>query len=263
MVSQFSVVFDPIMRIPSISGVIDRRILANYRVDPDIMARVLPAPFRPQLVHGFAIGGICLIRLKQIRPSLFPLPWGFRSENAAHRIAVEWESDGEIRWGVYIPRRDTSSRLNAWAGGTVFPGIHHHAQFDVAEDESKFSVTMTSDDGQANVHVAGEICDATPTDSVFETIQAASSFFELGSLGYSETNTAGRFDGLELQCQNWEVQALEVDAIHSSFFEDSSRFPIGTVQFDCALLMRDIHHQWHGRPDLCCSSDSSKSTESE
>jgi hypothetical protein len=70
------------MRLPAISGVIDRRILANYRVDPDCMAAALPRPFRPQLVDGYAIGGICLIRLKRVRPKLLPIPWGIGSENA-------------------------------------------------------------------------------------------------------------------------------------------------------------------------------------
>ena len=59
------------MRIPVMRGVIDRRILANYRVDPECLQRILPAPFRPQLVDGHGIAGICLIRLKQIRPRFF------------------------------------------------------------------------------------------------------------------------------------------------------------------------------------------------
>ena len=50
------------MRIPAMRGIIDRRILANFHIDPDVMACNLPAPFRPKLANGYAIGGICLIR---------------------------------------------------------------------------------------------------------------------------------------------------------------------------------------------------------
>jgi hypothetical protein len=60
---------------------------------------------------------------------------GLRSENAAHRVAVEWDEDGAIRTGVFIPRRDSSSRLNALVSGRVFPGVHHHARFHVSETE--------------------------------------------------------------------------------------------------------------------------------
>src|ERR1051326_1862789 len=100
------------MQIPVIRGLIDRRILVNYRVDPDVLTKILPAPFRPKLVNGAGMAGVCLIRLKKIRPRFLPSFLGISSENAAHRIAVEWENDGETKEGVFIPRRDTSSRLN-------------------------------------------------------------------------------------------------------------------------------------------------------
>ena len=99
------------MRVPILRGVIDRRMLLNFRVRPEAIARLLPVPFQPRLVQGYAMAGVCLIRLKQIRPRFLPAPLGISSENAAHRIAVEWEQDGKLHQGVYIPRRDTSSRF--------------------------------------------------------------------------------------------------------------------------------------------------------
>jgi hypothetical protein len=240
------------MQIPVIQGIIDRRVLANFHIDPDVMADVLPPPFRPKLVTGYAIGGICLIRLKNVRPRFLPFPWGIGSENAAHRIAVEWDVDGQTQEGVYIPRRDTDSRFNIWAGGTIFPGIHHHAMFTNEESDGYISVDMQSDDGNARVHVAGRVTDHLPDASVFSSVADVSEFFERGSLGYSVTRTEGRYDGLELNCTNWHVEPLEIETVESSYFADESRFPKGSVEFDCALLMRDIHHEWHSRKDLCC-----------
>ena len=75
------------MGLPTVRGVIDRRVLVNFRVDPERLAMVLPAPFRPQLFAGYGIAGICLIRLKQLRPRFLPAFTGLSSENAAHRIA--------------------------------------------------------------------------------------------------------------------------------------------------------------------------------
>jgi hypothetical protein len=133
------------LKLPQIRGVIDRRILANYRVDPEMLARLLPSPFRPKLAGGFGIAGICMIRLKQIRPRGFPKWIGISSENAAHRVAVEWDDPetGQPREGVYIPRRDSSSRLNALAGGRVFVGVHHRARFDVRELGGSFTSRST------------------------------------------------------------------------------------------------------------------------
>jgi hypothetical protein len=245
-------------RLSAVRGVIDRRILANYRLDADAAAAVLPAPFKPKLVGGFAIGGLCLIRLKQVRPAILPLPIGIASENAAHRIAVVWEQDGQEREGVYIPRRDTDSRLNALAGGRVFPGEHHHAQFKVEESHGGYDVSFEADDGGCAMAIRARETHTFPDDSVFAGLDAASRFFEAGSLGYSATSRPGRFDGLALDCDRWAVQPLEVEAIRSSFFDDPGRFLEGTVAFDCALLMRGVDHAWHRRGALCCASSESE-----
>lgn len=242
------------MKIPTMQGVIDRRILANFHVDPDVLAKVLPSPFRPKLIKGKGVAGICLIRLKQIRPRFVPSFLGISSENAAHRIAVEWEEHGETKQGVYIPRRDTSSRLNTLVGGRLFPGVHHHAQFRVKEQVNHYSVVMDSDHDHTHIAVEGHVTKDWPAGSVFDSLQEASRFFECGSLGYSATRTPGQYDGLELRTVNWDVESLAVDRIESSFFDDDQRFPGGTVGFDCALLMRNIQHEWHGRPSLCAAS---------
>jgi hypothetical protein len=239
------------MRIPAIRGVIDRRILVNFRVEPRVLSQYLPAPFRPQLVNGAGMAGVCLIRLRGIRPKFLAPPiLGLSSENAAHRIAVAWEQDGELRAGVFIPRRDTSSRLNTLVGGRLFPGVHHHATFHVREEGDHYRVALDSDDRRTHVLVDGHVAPNLPAASVFGSLREASDFFARGSLGYSVTRSPGEFDGLELRSLNWRVQPLAVERVESSFFEDRSRFPPGSVEFDCALLMRGIDHEWHGREPL-------------
>jgi hypothetical protein len=239
------------MYLPTIQGVIERRILVNYRVEPEVLARVLPAPFRPKLIHGVGMAGVCLIRLREIRPRGFPARVGIGSENAAHRIAVEWDEEGIVREGVYIPRRDSSSTLNTLLGGRVFPGMHHHARFTVTEQGDDFRVALESDDGETRLRIAARLASDLPAASIFGSLPEASEFFERGALGYSATRDPQRFDGLELRSHGWKVEPLAVEAVHSSFFENPAHFPPGSLQFDCALLMRDIDHEWHGRAALC------------
>ncbi len=238
------------MNIPSVKGTIARRILVNFRADAAVVAAQLPAPFRPKLQHGFAVVGICLIRLKNIRPALSPLPCGITSENAAHRIAVEWDEGGQTREGVFIRRRDTDSRLNSWSGGRVFPGEHHLARFEVRETEAEFAVTMQSCDGSAQAGIVGSLAEALPSDSIFESLAQASAFFERGCLGYSARCDSEKLDGLLLQTPVWQVDALEISRVSSSVFEDREKFPAGTIALDHALLMRDIEHQWHAAKTL-------------
>lgn len=46
------------INIPTITGVIRRRILLNYRVGAEVVQAVLPGNFRPKLVEGKAVDGI-------------------------------------------------------------------------------------------------------------------------------------------------------------------------------------------------------------
>jgi hypothetical protein len=104
------------MQIPIIRGIIDRRILVNFRVDPDVLARLLPAPFRPKLVNGAGMAGVCLIRLKDIRPRFLPSFLGISSENAAHRIAVEWDQEGKIGEGAIVFGSIVAVGWQSWQG---------------------------------------------------------------------------------------------------------------------------------------------------
>lgn len=238
------------MKIPIVRGVIDRRMLINFRIDPDAIRPLLPSPFHPKLVRGFAMSGICLIRLRGIRPRFFPAFMGIRSENAAHRIAVEWDDDRGRQEGVFVIRRDSSSRLNTWLGGRLFPSIHHHATFRVQEGEGRYSLAMDSDDGSARVRVEAQETTQWPKASIFTSLSTASTFFEGGSLGYSPGVAPSTYEGLELKTDGWAVEPLEVQTVESSFFEDVRRFPKGSAVFDCALLMRGVSHEWHSRPPI-------------
>lgn len=238
------------MKLPIIQGLIRRRLLINFRVDPEVMQRQLPSRFTPKLQRGWALAGICLIRLEEIRPRHLPDFLGVTSENGAHRIAVCWEEAGQAREGVFIPRRDTSSLLNHFAGGRLFPGEHHHAEFDVQDDGEAIALSMRAKDDGVTVEVRGRTAPALPPSSVFASLEEASAFFASGSVGYSVTREQARLDGIKLATETWRIAPLQVDHVRSSYFADESRFPPGSVEFDCGLVMRDIPHEWQSEPDL-------------
>ncbi len=233
------------MKIPTLQGIIKRRILVNYRAEPDIIQKILPKEFCPKLYKNQAIVGICLIKLEHIRPKHFPEFIGVSSENAAHRIAVEWEENGEMKEGVYVPRRDTDSFINTAIGGRLFPGEQHKAEFEVEQNESEIDFSMKSEDGEVSVNFAGKISENLPKNSIFASLNDSSNFFEKGSLGYSVTKDADELDGISLKIENWKVEPLELDFVHTSFYENQTIFPKNSIEFDHALLMKNIAHEWH------------------
>ena len=227
-----------------IKATMERRILVNYRVDPGALAAVLPPPFRPVLVDGHGIAGICLIRLGGIRPAGVPAALGVTSESAAHRVAVEWDTpEGAVR-GVYIHRRDTSSRLSVLVGGRLFPGWHHPARFRVEEAVGAYRVDLQSRDGTVDVAVRAHVARRVMDGSVFNDIEQASAFFREAPVGYSVTPAAAVFDGVALTTDDWAIAPLELDEVRSSFFDALPAVP------DSAFLMSGLATTWHPQPAL-------------
>jgi hypothetical protein len=238
------------VRAPALRTVIERRLLINYRVDPDVLARFLPAPFRPVTVNGYGVAGICLIRLGRVRPVGVPGAAGLTMESAAHRVAVCWDSaDGAEGaagpvTGVYIPRRDTSSRLAALLGGRVFPGWQHLARFRADEDDGRFLIRADSRDGRVHIRAAGHCSGQITPGSVFARLDQASRFFACAPVGYAATPAEGVFDGVRLETEGWALHPVHLDQVSSSFFDDQARFPRGTAVPDSAFLMSGLPATW-------------------
>ncbi|NBV21093.1 MAG: hypothetical protein EBS05_04115 [Proteobacteria bacterium] len=237
----------------SLRAVIDLRLLINYRVAPEVLARLLPPPFRPKVVHRWGLAGICLLRLREVRPVGLPAFMGMASENAAHRIAVEWEdAAGHTREGVFILRRDTASRFNQLVGGRLFPGVHHAADFHVWEPGNRFKigVFLPGEADRPLLRVHAHLSDSISGGSVFHSLPEAVEFFRAGSLGWSPGRTAGELDGMELSTRDWRLEPLAVDWVDSAYFAAPDRFPAGSCHFDSAFLMREVACEWHARGQL-------------
>jgi hypothetical protein len=235
---------------PTLKGNLDRRILVNYRLDPEVMARHLPAPFRPQIINGYGMGGICLIRMSGIGPKVLPFPVVSTTENGALRFAVEWDAEEGRRSGVYIPARYTTSRLAAWAGTRCFPGRHYVAKFRVHEADDRYEVSF--DSPHLNMSVAARAVRTFTGSRVFSALDEASAFFQNGADGYSEALKRGTFDGVALKIMNWKVSPLEVERLSCDYFSDTDRYPAGSAEFDNALLMRGLRNEFVHLQSFCC-----------
>ena len=228
------------MKIAVISGNIKRRFLINFRIDPKVLQNILPKHFKPILVNGYAVGGICLIRLENIKPKFIKINLGINSENAAHRFAVKFNN----KECVYIPRRDTDSRINNLVGGRLFPGIHYHSTFDIEKEDKKYNFHMESDDRKVKINFKGSVSKSFEENSIFSNLEQSSQFFCNGSLGYSDTRKTNKFDGIELKTNTWKVLPFKISELYSSYFEDQNLFPKNSIKYDHSLFMEEINHEW-------------------
>lgn len=230
-----------------VTGIIDHRILLNFRIDPEVMKRNLPGEFTPKVVNGYAIGGICQVSLSEMRAKGMPSIIGTGSHNAAHRIAVN-SSKGE---GVYVTRRDTNSWLNTKSGGRLFPGVYSKADFDVSVSGDLYSVRIENKETELIMSISAEVVSELPEDSVFASTSEVSDFFKTGNIGWSSRDKSSQFDAIELTTVEWRMEPLKVKESYSAYFSDTSSFPEGSVEFDSAMIMRNLKHSWVSRDNLC------------
>jgi len=234
------------MRVPIMRSVVQRRLLINYRLDPELAAAIVPAPFEPQLVNGYAVVGICMIRLAEVRPRGVPAALGLTSENAAHRFAVQWHDGVDLRTGVYIPERHSGSLANVAVGGRVFPGVHEWADFRVTETATEIAVAFDARDSRCHVDAAAVISSELTDSKLFASTDAASDFFRASPAGYSPNHRAARLEGVELHTRAWSIEPAVIHHVSSSMFDDRERFPVGSIDLDSALVMRNVPAEWHG-----------------
>jgi hypothetical protein len=224
--------------LPALAANVERRLLINYRVDPAVAATLLPEGLRPQLVDGSAVAGVCLIRLGGLRPAWMPERLGWGGENAAHRVAVEWDDDLGTHQGVYIPIRHSGSWLPVAVGGRIFPGVHRHARFSGRETDDRIRVSLDAADLAVSADVA--VVD-TWESGLFRTVDDASDFFQNGATGWSPGRDGRTLEGLTLSTDAWHVDAGRMIEMHSSFFD---ALPAGAATYDSVLVMRTVPITW-------------------
>lgn len=237
----------------TVACTIERRLLVNYRIDPELVLPLLPQPFTPQLVDGWAVGGVCFLRLNDLRPAGLPRALGFSTENVAHRFGVEWDVGDGCQTGVFVPQRHTDSRITAIVGGRIFPGDHRIAQFQVSDNNGALKIDVLSGDHSVSLSVS-----ATESDSldsrIFGSVADAMGFFRNGCLGYSPDSRSRLLDGVRLVSDRWAANPVRVGTMRSSLFDDPELFPPGTCILDSALVMRNLPVLWRTEPPLMVKS---------
>jgi len=231
--------------LPILEGVIRRRVLLNFRVEPSVVAPLLPAPLEVLTYEGFAIVGVCLIGIEKLRPKGLPSGLGLSSENMAHRIAIRYPAANRMDDGVFIWRRETDQCLVSLLGGRLFPGVHQRAAFTIDDSTHDLSMNVRTDHEEADVRFEASHATRWESASVFPSFDDAVEFFRRGDCGFSCSLWEGRLEGLRLKTLRWEMSALRVKSLYSAFFQDVRRFPPDSITFDCGLLMRGIPHEWH------------------
>jgi hypothetical protein len=203
---------------------VQSRLLVVYRFDPDLADGLLPPTLRPRPIQGYAIGVACYTRLSATRL--------FRgrargSDHLSYRLAVQ-RADGT--GATWIPRRETSSWLEARCGSKLLRGEYGRSSFRVKEDTFQIELEVDGERGP-EFYLRGEVA-AAPLSTLFPNGQALESFLGAGGLVRPYDVFAPEADELDLS-EHFAPEPLTVFEARSAFFAEGP-FAECAAQLDSA-----------------------------
>ena len=153
----------------------------NYAVDPEVLARELPAPLEPELHKGSAWVQVLVSSLREMRPQGLPSLFGVSFYQASYRAAVICRGrDGRTRRGGFFVRSETNDPVMRAVGNTLAEFKYHDfgaAEMVMLRDGDRLTVGI--DPSQEGGHPGGKLVgifdtrpqDAPPPGSVWSSLE--------------------------------------------------------------------------------------------
>lgn len=234
---------------------LDRVVILVYRIPPRIATQVLPPAKAAQHLHGWALGSVVLTHY---RDRTLPLLRGKRMGThwAVHYINTT-TSAHQRRGGIFVLRRDTSSRLDTWFDRFPPHCRPHHAVFCDSSQASRIDMRAVSDDRQFRIMMSGRLVPHVAESSVFVNADHAGAVLQeglvrLGITCPSNCNPARRA-GPARGRRRCRLVPISVDRVASSLF-DGDGLPNGeAAEFDSAFWTQSLELGWNAQLQVCCN----------
>jgi hypothetical protein len=199
--------------IPPVRARLAERLIFNFRLPPEALAKFLPEPWLiPQVVGGFGIASFCVLDLRGITVAPLPTAVGLRSISCAPRFAVMDLSTSPPRPAVYVIERWSSSAFGSWFTSLGFSAPHPYARVSWERSGEEVRVAVVSPRRgpvlSARVRHAGEFRSA-----VFDSAAGFASFIAQGVSSYGLSRHPGRLTKVDLHKTDNTYTPLAVDEL--------------------------------------------------
>ncbi len=125
----------------------------NYAVDPDALAKLLPAPLEPEIFHGRAWVQVLASRLREMRPQGMPGLFGVDFHQVSYRAAVTYTGSHGPRRGGYFVRSETDHAVMRAIGNALVEFRFHDfeaAKISLARKQHRLTFRSESRAGNSN-----------------------------------------------------------------------------------------------------------------
>lgn len=197
------------MAIPrSVKARLVERLIFNFRLKPDKLAKNLPAPWlQPQVINGWSIVSFCILDLKETILSPLPGFLGYTNTSCAYRCGVLDSSGGAPQPSVYITDRQTDLPIIARLAPWIFLDTILMVRPELKHGSSQTDVVVRYLDNQ--FMFKGSVKPGPWKSEVFPTIQEFGDFIKGGVSSYTPSIYGDRLTRVDLVKDEPDYEPLE------------------------------------------------------
>jgi hypothetical protein len=213
------------------------RVLVFYRVEPAVLATLLPAGVRPRIRAGCGVASLCYTRLGPVQSRWLPRGFGSVTDHLAYRLCA-WFDDEP---GSFVVRRETSSWLGARCGEKLLRNDHRRARFAVDESAFGFNLRVVHEE-RAELLLRTELA-GTSCSTLFGTVHDLERWLEDESIVRPHDVIMPEADAVLPGGATFAPEPLSIFELRSSFFDDLRLFPRGAAVCDSAYRLTALRSQ--------------------
>ena len=225
-------------------GMVTRRFLVSYPVDPVLLTDRLPPGAELSLHDEAAWVSACFVNMKNMRPSVFPRSMGFELNYLIHRTRARLPfPDGKKREAVLVLEPNLDRRVLGWFGARL-TGVEFNYR-PIRLNETEKSWTLLMKDHEEIVYDAvipkSSINPDAPASARFSSINSADDFLlgvSFGGQWHAKTN---RLRLLAETHDRWNTLMGECKTNSNRFLESLGN-EAGSLEADHVISMTDIPH---------------------
>jgi hypothetical protein len=225
----------------SVKAHMDERLIFNFRIRPDDLAKKLAAPWlTPQVVNGWSAVSFCILRLSRLAVVPVPPIIPFETLSCAYRIGVLDHSEGDPKPSVYVTERwadlALAAKLAPWIlldSVPVIRGTTAHSNTGIDIDFQYFDNTQ--------LFAASAQPAAAFRSDLFDSVDAFASFIKAGVSSYAPSLYAGAFTKVDLLKEDTTYSPLQADIRYSELHRlwDDVQMPL-----DSAVRATGAAYKW-------------------
>ena len=216
--------------------------LANFEMEPHVLAKLLPDPLEPDIRNGKAYLSVVVSELMDMRPTFFPKGFGFNFNQIVYRAIVK--CNGER--GVHFLRSDADNKIMCIMGN-LFSFFHfNYSAVSYERVNNHFSIEVKTKSGEADINARYNLANTSnkmPSGSAFPDLEEAKNYFVELYVAFSATKNHST--AVRINRTNWNLSVVGHKNSTYMFMEDSAMFPGYATRLDSVFYVENLFYHWH------------------